>query len=46
MVGDRETDIECGRAAGMFTVLLDDSGAKLTEADVSVRSLSELLYLL
>lgn len=46
MVGDRETDIECGKAAGMFTVLYDDSGKKPTAADASVRSLSELLTLL
>ncbi len=38
MVGDRETDVACGKAAGMRTVLL---GKGESAADATVSSLSE-----
>jgi FMN phosphatase YigB (HAD superfamily) len=45
MVGDSlVTDITGGRAAGMFTVWLDNAseGSELGQADLTVRSLVEL----
>jgi D-glycero-D-manno-heptose 1,7-bisphosphate phosphatase len=41
MVGDSERDVEAGRRAGCFTVLLDHGDPASTRADATARNLAE-----
>jgi phosphoglycolate phosphatase-like HAD superfamily hydrolase len=47
-VGDSEEDMECGRRAGMVTVLLDHGYATPEEdhVDIRIKSLNELVELI
>ena len=39
IVGDRATDVECGRSAGMRTIEISDSSASTTKADYAAAGL-------